>query len=499
MEEPKKTNAGKETVRINLPPKPKLVGESRTTPGGIIEFYKDGNLAKRTLPDGSVEYIKEGRVYVRVLPNGIRESYDEKGKLYSRRDSKGETIPIETPLPTTESKKSEPTKPSGINLIIPKITEVDTTVKMPRAIPELEEAAAPATPNPEEKIGTEDSATPKPEKKPGFFRRNALRLALATGLAFGGGLGAKKVGELTGDMAGRSPSKKILKVENKEKEKKAPIPPAKKLAPEMAPAPKPANIEKAEVEPKVEETEYTPSGKSPSYSRYDQVTVTPEPTAEIKTVEKAKAAVLEKMEKKPAPKTHAEMIAEIQAKILRGENLTGEEADMYNREIPILRAKAAAERTAEAMKSVERVNTTEGGVVHPYNPVRPGGYGGPGGFAPFYPEMKKGVEKNPYHLTDKGLEHVEEIYESAIAKIFPNDTLKNWKIAKDKSAYELLSRGENKAPIAQKSLVSYLKKLKETTGLEPRSGVRGTAETVERYMERALQSAASKDLLDQLK
>lgn len=107
------------------------------------------------------------------------------------------------------------------------------------------------------------------------------------------------------------------------------------------------------------------------------------------------------------------------------------------------------------------------------------------------------TEKNPFNLTPKMLEKVEEVYENNIDKIFPNDTLQNWKSIKDKSADEFMGKPESKIKKIQKPLYDYLKQLEETTKLKPKSGIlRDKPESIETYMERALQKSAQDGKLD---
>jgi len=64
-----------------------------------------------------------------------------------------------------------------------------------------------------------------------------------------------------------------------------------------------------------------------------------------------------------------------------------------------------------------------------------------------------------------------------------------------------MNKPESEIEPSQKFLHSHLKTLQETTGLKPVSGIRGTPESIEKYMERVLQYAASKSktLLEALK
>lgn len=98
------------------------------------------------------------------------------------------------------------------------------------------------------------------------------------------------------------------------------------------------------------------------------------------------------------------------------------------------------------------------------------------------------------------LEKVNDVYEKNIAKIFPIDTLRSWMKVQNKSAYEIMSKPENKLHGKDKDLYAFLNKIKKVTGLEARSGISGGyPESIKRYVERGLQNAASKDLLDNFK
>ena len=116
------------------------------------------------------------------------------------------------------------------------------------------------------------------------------------------------------------------------------------------------------------------------------------------------------------------------------------------------------------------------------------------------PAMEEIPTNNPSHLNPKMLEKVAEVIDNNVEKIFPGaDTLEIWMKVKNENAYKLMNTPEDKVDQLHKPLFNYLKQLKEATGLGPKSGVTEMKpESVEKYMERALQNAASKKLLDTL-
>ena len=202
--------------------------------------------------------------------------------------------------------------------------------------------------------------------------------------------------------------------------------------------------------------------------------------------EKAEAERVKAETEAKAEKEKADRIAKYKAQEKKQEvELKAEQA----------RVIAEAKARAEVLAKIHAEKPREyGGYVKTYNPYAAFA----GGHVPR--KIEKAAD-NPYKLSTKTLEKVDEVYSSNIEKIFPNDTLKSWRAVKDQSAYDLMRKTESEIEPSQKFLHSHLKTLQETTGLKPVSGIRGTPESIEKYMERVLQYAASKSktLLEALK
>ncbi|KKQ21293.1 MAG: hypothetical protein US33_C0005G0003 [Parcubacteria group bacterium GW2011_GWC1_36_9] len=234
-----------------------------------------------------------------------------------------------------------------------------------------------------------------------------------------------------------------------------------------------------ETPPAPEPTPATPAVKEPTYDRYDQPFEPKQAPIKKPTAEEIKKEIEKEIENKKTES--AFVVAPKTPEKRRGIN-EGERVNPYQPPTP---------------KNVQRqtqVNGTEGGFVTPYGATSYGPSVNFGNFAP------PGIfTENSFHLSDKMLEEVEEVYENNIEIIFPNDTLRLWKKIKNKSAYELMNTLESKIPREHRALSSYLKKLEEKTGLGPRSGVRGGTESIEKYMERTLQEAKQKGTIDELK
>ena len=209
----------------------------------------------------------------------------------------------------------------------------------------------------------------------------------------------------------------------------------------------------------------------------------------------------------PKPITKEELLAGIEQKIMtaikegRDPNLTSNEATMWNMHSMNERPTSM---TGGAIQTGQKEQVPPQLSITPEQPAM-GGFiisrSGPGvNFdTPAKIHTNENVEKNPFHLTPKMLEKVEEVYGENIDKIFPNDTLQNWRSIKDKSASEFMGRPEGKIKKIQKPLYDYLKQLEEKTKLKPKSGIlRDQPESIEKYIERALQKAAQEEKLDEV-
>lgn len=419
------------TGELKPPENPtKKIGQ-HTTPEGVEEFYD-----------------QEGILGVRVFPDGVAESYDKNGKVINRTDREGKDIPIDTPEPDMEGKKADP--------------ELATT---------------------EEEIVNSSN-----KDKPGFLRRNALRIGLAIGLGLGVGGGVKKAIDHVDQKEKDAPAKKVEKKDTKKETNPTYVSPAIDLSAE-------ATRLKKETEEKKRTEEITAKVRAELEAKYSAPAVP----------------------QKPVQKTRAESIAEIRKLMVEGTALPDEIAEVrrYDRKeqeklkkqspAPEV-AQTAIERTIQISKPPEplaRQNVYYGGTPRT-------GSGNYYGGTPIPTEFSYGISRrnfapekhpelnNPFHLSKEMLEKVNDVYEENLVKIFPIDTLRIWRKVQNKSAYELVNTAENKVPKAHKILFSYLEKLKTTTGLEPRSGVRGQIESIEKYIERALQKAAKEGKLKEV-
>lgn len=375
-------------------------------------------------PDGSSVYYSGGKILRREFSDGSNEFYNEKGKIISRTGKDGKNIPVDT-------------------------------------IPE----------NPENTEKEEGKI--KNEKKPFFTKRMVKIGALAAGLAVGG-YGAQKGGEYAGKYMGEKRSDIPITEKEKDIKKesetfyKSPVTDMTAEATRLKEKAEEERVEKikAGIQAEFDKEE---AKRKISFSN-ELVKIKAERSAPIVTPE-------------PVPKTHEEIMAAIEAKIMRGEKITASEASMHNLEL--------MKRPVRVATGMPKPSGEARGVNYTYNNA-------PRVINPAPTQAEKTLEINPFHLKPKILEEVEEIYENKLEEIFPQDTLKVWKSVKDQSAYEWTSNPENHQE-EYGSLVSFLERLKDTTSLNPRSGVRGKTESIEKYIERALQYAASKKLLDNVK
>ncbi len=116
---------------------------------------------------------------------------------------------------------------------------------------------------------------------------------------------------------------------------------------------------------------------------------------------------------------------------------------------------------------------------------------------------------NPFKLSQKALEEIEDIYERNLVKIFPKNTLGKWMNINKESAYDFMSKPREKVPKEYehiftteeyKRLCTFLEKLKVTTGELPKLGAStGKPESIQDYMNRTMQKAASQGLLSKIK
>src|SRR3989344_3455303 len=250
--------------------------------------------------------------------------------------------------------------------------------------------------------------------------------------------------------------------------------------------------------------------------------------AEQNTAFSNQVAEIKAKVEKPAPQTHSEKIADIQRRLEEGKKrknkgepvpkeyrVTADEALLYNIEgmkQPTVVTGWTIETGGTTTTKKTKPKTPESTWVPPLGAKVTGGSVDAGGFNYSYDttgdnfenpnKIPKAPEKTKINskLSEQALEQVADTFDDNIEKIFPKDTLEKWNKQKGEGAYELMSKAEKKVPKAERALFSYLEKLKETTGLEPGSGVRGgKPETIEHYMQRALEKAAEEGKLEELK
>lgn len=93
--------------------------------------------------------------------------------------------------------------------------------------------------------------------------------------------------------------------------------------------------------------------------------------------------------------------------------------------------------------------------------------------------------KNTFHLPPAKLMEACNAHQHNLAQIFQGDQIERWQRWKDVSANKFLEKN----PTQGDSLVNYINKLKEATGLKPKGGLLFRHETVNEYIARALQKA----------
>lgn len=519
-------------MESNLQQGPAEKKVTHTDENGTEWYFDDGKLTLCVLPDKTTKsFNKNEKLESCTLPDGTFESFDEEEKLKSRRHPNGDTDYF-----NAEGMLYRKTDRSGNETmkIIPSTKELE-----PRIIKDTPEAAPVVPPEPSEinpepnlSPAPENTATPVPPSKKNFWEKRSTQGGL---LALGAGAAAL-LGHQVGkelDWWGNDAQKKAPDIKNVgsvETDKSTDIPfvaPGSiDLTKEAIRLQQKAEAEKrlAKAEEKIKEIQ----------EKFEAAEKAAQEAAAREALLNNRLSEMEKVKSAPVappklePKTHQEIVDEIIAKIDRGESITADEASIYNREIPRLKAREAARRAAE-ISLIPKPPTLGGfvisGPVTPYNqpletlqgneiprPPTPRGMvisgpvdgaPNPGIVTPYQPPgiertpIKVVKEVNPFQLSPKMLADVETAYENSIEKIFPENTLKNWMNIKGKNAYEFMSIKEN-AVSKNYKLWNYLQKLKTVTGLEPKSGVRGSVESIEKYIGRALQSAASRNFLAEL-
>ncbi|MES3031961.1 MAG: hypothetical protein V4699_01830 [Patescibacteria group bacterium] len=291
------------------------------------------------------------------------------------------------------------------------------------------------------------------QEKPGFVEKNWKSLALATGIAIGS---ASPAGKYVGSKEGSH---------------------AEKVATEERVGAKKFTEDKTQEKPiqKAIEPEVDPELLKPTMSE------------ETKASDRARETQIRRELEEKIEKT----------KVV---NVVKDDADIeHNRALPLRLAQRRAEQAAEIARinaGMEKrgVSATAGRV----NQYQEPNIDNVSMDTPTKIKAEAPTE-NSAKISNKMVEEIEEVYENNIEKIFPNDTLKSWRSIKDKGAYELMSKPESKVKKDLKTLWVYLEELKEQTGLKPQSGaVKGRPESIEKYMERALQKAAEMGKLEEV-
>lgn len=275
------------------------------------------------------------------------------------------------------------------------------------------------------------------------------------------------------------------------------------------------------------------------------------------TAPKPKSAPVEKKVQKapasaPAPKpepkqkTYEERIEEIRKKIEINNKggfaaITPEEADLWNRNIPLERARINAERERQMSEisrstqintkapeqtrppSISEKETRYGGTpTTPHPPkgeIREDFYGGSfGGYGfgghgfesglghdengyfsggPMYPypqdsEMR-GMSTNPYNLSMEMLNRTETLYKKKIEEIFRNHEL-NWLNIRYTSAHKFMKKSEEKLTVEEKKLKKFIASLEKETGITTTGNWLSTRkqETTDHHIRFLLQNAAAR-------
>lgn len=378
----------------------------------------------------------------------------------------------------------------------------------------------------EVELAEEDSSEAKGEKtsitpneKKNFFAKRKWEIATLLAALGIGGYGAKELGEFAGKYvggkdAGRAQTKKIQQEDaKKETGKVYTVSPETNLtalakaaqtnATEQASAKKPLEPAPASKTPapNIEEKLAAIKAELKAESEKELAKKQAELDAKLAAIEAARKKLEEKFDKikteksalSVSPKPASENAEEKARRIT-------DEAMKHNIEIMRRQARTVAERTrpmdTEPKVKEEAVWRPTGALGGYITTLPPSQYDNPMNTA--NSTIEKMQADNPFNLSREMLEKVEEVYEDSLEKIFPTETLKTWRSIKDKSAYELMSKPENKVPKAHKLLFSYLEKLQKTTGLEPKSGVRGRTQTIEKYIEGCLQKAAKDGKLSEV-
>ena len=503
-----------------MEPKPLKKTETGTKKNGIYKI------------NGVDECWEDGILIAKVYPNGTIESLDEKGNLIRRQDKGGNDLPIDMPklnnkpeekkLDTEidDKKRKEIAKYARKILKITKeIFKIDelkkkaleaTLLSLPKdsgeamieqtkvkkALEELTKEHAKMKEDlrlAEESLAAaqkKETVDPSNDKQP-FYKNKWLQVGalvalLATDIA------GKKIGWWGND----APKKGITQKEAIKKETNVPyVSPATNMTEEMKKVTdKPPTLTPEEITAKIK-AEFEKEKAEMRVLHSNQL-------AEIKAAKSTPVVA-----PKPTPKTHEELLADIRERLTNGGRVTADEAMMHNRDLMSrpnviqvgktieLGGKTPAERIDNKSAPIERMKESPAGVNYFYN--TPGGVN----FNNQAPTQAERAQlNNPYTLSAKTLEEVEEVYERNIEKIFPNDTLKTWRSIKDKSAYEFINKTESRVQREYKPLFSYLEQLKKITGLSPRSGARGVeSESIEGYIGRASQKAAKEGNLGDVK
>lgn len=511
-----------------------------TTPEGE-EFYRDGILQMKIRLNGDTEtYNEEGRLVWSVDKDGKElpiNALKPDAKVEKAREKEEEKPSIDAPKPNTKGEKTkvaetkisdteidekkekktaklarkiikdakkileeseEKIKASEASLLLPKNSgeAVIEQAKAKKALEELTKEHAKMKEDlrlAEESLAAaqkEETVDPSNDKQP-FYKNKWLQVGalvalLATDIA------GKKIGWWGND----APKKGITQKEAIKKETNVPyVSPATNMTEEIKKVTdKPPTLTPEEITAKIK-AEFEKEKAEMRVLHSNQL-------AEIKAAKSTPVVA-----PKPTPKTHEELLADIRERLTKGGQVTADEAMMHNRDLMSrptviqvgqtieLGGQTTAERIDDKSAPIRRMKESPAGVNYTYN--TPGGVN----FNNQPPTQAERAQlNNPYNLSAKTLEEVEEVYERNIEKIFPNDTLKTWRNIKDKGAYEFMSKTESRVQKEYKPLFSYLEQIKKITGLSPRSGTRGVkSERIEEYIGRASQKAAQQGNLDDVK
>ncbi|MCX6752579.1 MAG: hypothetical protein NTZ87_03740 [Candidatus Nomurabacteria bacterium] len=184
--EPEKVPPLKQTVEPSVPETPPLA----TPPEDNTQVRED----PKSLEIDQEFDDKGGKSLIRVFRDGTMKTYDKKtGRVIEYKGKNGEDLPFDASKQELTVRIELPPKP-------PKAQTQE--IKLPTIKLEDEPVPPPLPLSPKE--------LKEKYKKPGWLKRNWLRLGLATVLGIGSGITAKKAGEYLGEKSVHAPTRKVV-------------------------------------------------------------------------------------------------------------------------------------------------------------------------------------------------------------------------------------------------------------------------------------------------